>query len=475
MPLSELGDAASIRAPRRVAVSFGALIALLVLSAAVSGFNAKNVLDNNRWVLHSMNVRQSLSDVMADVVNAESTQRNFLLTGFESFLVEYRQRRESATRRVDLVASLSSDNPRQAKAVDRLEILVDQKFDLMEQMIDRRRALKRLLPAEIVKAGVQRAKIDEIKRVVADMQAEENLLLRIRSRQTGESIWRVQASFLTGTCLALAVVTTYFLSLRSFLLHQRDARFALEAALVARVKAEEGEQRVLAELWRSNRDLQDFAFVASHDLQEPLRKILAFGDRLRIKAKPQLGEEGQEYLDRMLNAASRMQRLIDDLLTLSRVSSNARPLTDVNLNRTLDDIRETFEHRTEAANARLTVGLLPTIRADASQMNQLFQNLVGNALKFSKTGRPLEITVSAEPFGENHVISVVDNGIGFDPQFSEKIFTVFQRLHGRGDYEGSGIGLSICRKIVERHGGTIRATSRPDEGATFTISLPVAA
>jgi light-regulated signal transduction histidine kinase (bacteriophytochrome) len=238
------------------------------------------------------------------------------------------------------------------------------------------------------------------------------------------------------------------------------------------LRAEFAEQRVLAELWRSNRELQDFAFVASHDLQEPLRKILAFGDRLKIKSEEMLTEDGQDYLERMLGAASRMQKLIDDLLVFSRITTKARPFTEVDLNLVLADVMETLEHRIDSVGAKVTVEPLPKIEADFVQMNQLFQNLIGNSLKFRKEGQVPEVRVAACSEDGQVVVNVRDNGIGFDPQFSEKIFTVFQRLHGRGEYEGSGIGLAICRKIVERHGGTVEGRSTLGMGAEFLITLP---
>jgi light-regulated signal transduction histidine kinase (bacteriophytochrome) len=238
------------------------------------------------------------------------------------------------------------------------------------------------------------------------------------------------------------------------------------------LRAEVAEQRVLAELWRSNRELQDFAFVASHDLQEPLRKILAFGDRLKIKSEEMLTEDGQDYLERMLGAARRMQKLIDDLLVFSRITTKARPFTEVDLNLVLADVMETLEHRIDSVGAKVTVEPLPKIEADFVQMNQLFQNLIGNSLKFRKEDQVPEVRVAACSEDGQVVVNVRDNGIGFDPQFSEKIFTVFQRLHGRGEYEGSGIGLAICRKIVERHGGTVEGRSTLGMGAEFLITLP---
>lgn len=258
--------------------------------------------------------------------------------------------------------------------------------------------------------------------------------------------------------------------------------------ITERKQADDALNRKAEELARSNAELEQFAFVASHDLQEPLRKIQAFGDRLKSKCDAANLQEGRDYLDRMQSAAARMQTLIYDLLTFSRVISRTEPFVPINLNQVVSDIISDLEVRIEKTGGRVEVDELPTIEADATQMRQLLQNLIGNALKFHAPGKPPVVKVtsrllptqptSAEDetnqFGRQVCqISVSDNGIGFDEKYLEKIFAVFQRLHGRQEYEGTGIGLAVCRRIAERHGGSITAQSKPGEGATFLITLPL--
>lgn len=233
-----------------------------------------------------------------------------------------------------------------------------------------------------------------------------------------------------------------------------------------------------AALRRSNQELESFASIASHDLQEPLRKIEAFGDRLKQRYQAALGEDGQMYVERMQSAVKRMRALINDLLDYSRVTTKARPFARVALGEVLAGVLSDLQMRIEGSGGEVVVGQLPAIDADATQMRQLFQNLIANALKFHRPGLPprVEITAAARtsPAGEPRVeIRVNDNGIGFDMKYAERIFGIFQRLHTRAEYEGTGIGLATCRKIVERHGGTITALSSPGEGATFVIDLPV--
>jgi len=230
-------------------------------------------------------------------------------------------------------------------------------------------------------------------------------------------------------------------------------------------------------LARSNAELEQFAYVASHDLQEPLRKIQAFGDRLKTKYEAGLGPEGLDYLTRMQNAAARMQVLIQDLLSLSRVASNSKPFTSVDLGDVVRTVVSDLEMRINDAQGRVEIGTLPVIFGDRGQMAQLFQNLIGNGLKFRKPGEipVVKIDSRLQPLASGAAgwhIAVEDNGIGFDEKYRDRIFQIFQRLHGRNEYEGTGIGLAICRKIVDRHNGSIAAYGTPGQGAKFIIALP---
>jgi PAS domain S-box-containing protein len=235
-------------------------------------------------------------------------------------------------------------------------------------------------------------------------------------------------------------------------------------------RAEEALRLAAEDLARSNRDLEQFAYVASHDLQEPLRAVSGYTQLLQKRYPDQLDEKGRQYIAGAADGAIRMQTLIHDLLSFSRVSTQGKSfeLTDLNvvLAKALDNLAVTLQE----ASPKVTSGVLPRVRVDPTQITQLFQNLIGNAIKF-RNNRPLEIDISARRETAQWVLSVRDNGIGIEPQYFERIFQIFQRLHTRVAYPGTGIGLAVCKRIVERHGGTIWVESQPGAGSTFHFTI----
>ena len=234
-------------------------------------------------------------------------------------------------------------------------------------------------------------------------------------------------------------------------------------------------QQANADLIAKNSDLQDFAHVASHDLQEPLRKIRTFAGMLITELGEGLSEDGLMYLDRICTSADRMKMLLDDLLAYSRVTTRARAPETVDLNWIVEEAVSDLHVLVHETEGRVEWKELPTVQADPTQMRQLVQNLIGNALKFRRSGVAPHVRITSRPHPgprEGYIVLVEDNGIGFEEVYAERIFGPFQRLHGRDRYAGSGLGLAICKRIVERHGGSISVHSRPGEGSTFAVYLP---
>ncbi len=239
-------------------------------------------------------------------------------------------------------------------------------------------------------------------------------------------------------------------------------------------ESERALESYMDDLRRSNEELQRFAYVASHDLQEPLRSIISFSQLLERRYQGRLDADADEYIAFIVEGGNRMQRLIEDLLQLSRVETKARPLAPTDAGEVVADALRLMETSIREAGATVTVGPLPTVMADAAQLAQVFTNLVGNALKYRRPDVPPEVGIAAERAGRFWRFAVADNGIGIEAEYFDRIFVIFQRLHTREEYEGTGIGLAVVRKIVERHGGRIQVESAPGEGSTFFFTLPAA-
>jgi PAS domain S-box-containing protein len=242
--------------------------------------------------------------------------------------------------------------------------------------------------------------------------------------------------------------------------------------ITARKIVDERLRAVVADLARSNAELEQFAYVASHDLQEPLRMVSSFTQLLARRYQGKLGEDADEFIGFAVDGAQRMQELINDLLTYSRVGTRGLELQAVDLSQVVDQVVTDLAAATAEAQASVTRDTLPTVLGDPIQLRQLFQNLIANGIKFRRPGQPL-VHVSAIQAGGAWQFSVSDNGIGIEPQYQERIFALFQRLHSRAEYPGTGIGLAICKKIVERHGGQIRVDSEPGRGTTCVVRLPM--
>lgn len=425
------------------------------------------------------------------VLRVESGQRGYMLTGDEEYLTDYTETLGVIGELMDEVevSSFSSDIEDQSVRIEKLLALTKAKINEVIEVV------------ELYKAGNEQQAV-----ILVNSDKGINLYKKFETlfREIDDSERDMQGTHLANlmslrrdsvNTLIISSATTLLLIITVFLLLKINSREhekyqadleSVNEDLESRIADRTQELSVYSdELARSNRELEDFAFVASHDLQEPLRKIRAFGNRLESGYNDVIDERGRDYLARMLNAAERMSMLISDLLAFSRVSTRGKDFDDVNLKTAVESILGDLEIAITEKSAQINVGDLPTVRGDKSQLEQVFLNLISNALKFQSEGVTPVVNVSARDATEEETkdlllseeyewtkITVSDNGIGFEQSFAEKIFAPFQRLHGRSEYKGTGIGLAVCRRIVERHNGQITATSAPGKGATFSIIMP---
>lgn len=468
------------------ALGFLLAFAVLLASGWLSHQNIRRISQNEALVVHTHQVLDVLRETLTTLADAETGQRGYIITGEPSYMEPYRAALASSQAQLNRLKALTADNPTEQHRIATLNEMVTNRFDTLQGGIVARDGEGLEGGRRFIVAGKGKRQMDAIRVVVDEMQGTETNLLAIREAESRASYRTAVVTISVMTVLGVGLVgAAYLLTAREAETRRRGIEALARANddLEARVEERTADLGSANEaLRRSNRELEQFASVASHDLQEPLRKIQAFGDRLQIKCSEGLGEQGRDYLSRMQASAGRMRSLIDALLSFSRVTTKALPFAPVDLAATAQEVVSDLEDHMHRSGGRVEVGPLPTLEADPLQMRQLLQNLIGNALKFSHPGKSPVVRVESrllDGAGRNgeaetrYEIAVRDNGIGFEEIYLDRIFELFQRLHGRQEYEGTGMGLAICRKIVERHQGSITATSSPGRGATFLVTLPV--
>lgn len=468
-------------------IGFALTIVVLLASGWISFRNLQRLSTNGSLVVHTHEVLDEIRDVLATLAEAETQQRSFLLTGEALYLDPFARAMAAAPQHVDQLQTLTADNPEHQRALVDLRGNILTRLESLQTGIGIRETQGLDAARRYVLMGKGRREMDVIRKHLGEIEGGELELLKKREMQSRASYRTAVATQWTTSLLGLALVAAgYLIAAREVETRRRGVK-ALTLAndqLEGRVEERTADLASANEsLRRSNRELEQFASVASHDLQEPLRKIQAFGDRLQTRCVHELGEQGTDYLARMLASAGRMRSLIDALLTFSRVTTKAQPFVEVDLAATTEDVVSDLENQVQRGGGRIEVGEMPRLEADPLQMRQLMQNLIGNGLKFARPDTPPVVRVESRMLeatggnGEEAIprceISVSDNGIGFEEVYLDRIFELFQRLHGRQEYEGTGMGLAIVRKIVERHGGTITAKSTPGNGATFLVTLPL--
>lgn len=427
-----------------------------------------------------------LNNLHLSVLSAESGQRGYLLTNDELYLEPYQDALKQVRAQLVEVKTIQSEMPEQQHRINEIIRLSEAKIAELTETVELARQDKEMLALRLLRTDRGQNIYMELRGLFdvvgqTEKSYRENLFVRL-SKGRDDALLNFILSGVLSSVLVVLMLILSFINVRK----ERKYLEILEMQnenLTIKVEERTQELRLYSEeLSRSNRELEDFAFVASHDLQEPLRKIQAFGDRLESSFSQDLGEKGLDYLKRMRNAANRMSLLINDLLDFSRINTRGRDFADTNLNDVVNDALDDLEIAMQESGAQVNTSTLPVIQADNSQLHQLFLNLLSNAIKFRKpdTAPVISITVAShEPnimqqaICDNwYHIEFKDNGIGFAEEYAEKIFTPFQRLHGRSEYKGTGIGLAVCRRIVERHRGLIYATGEPGTGATFILILP---
>lgn len=452
-------------------------------------------LKNNRDIAAIQQSFQNTSNVMLaidrlhiDILNAESSQRAYLVTLLEEDLAPYKNALQQFSESLQQARDIRSESSIQQTRIDNFVRYAEAKFALVGAGIRHVQTNADRPPKRLLKdIQIDNLDLRTIYQEIIDNETviRNHLLTRLNNARIASEtnlIWFAVISIVISG-LFLVLLIKHLRNVKENAQELEKSNELLEEKVLERTQALE---LYAEELGRSNRELEDFAFIASHDLQEPLRKIRAFSARITELYNDKIDDKGKDYLSRMDNAAARMSLLISDLLALSRVTTKGKAFKEVNLDALVDGVIDDLEIAISESEAHINIDTLPVVEGDESQLRQLFLNLLSNALKFKRPDNPPVVSVKVEQCQApaTHLeditsdwlkITISDNGIGFEQNYSEKIFTPFQRLHSRAEYQGTGIGLSVCRRIVERHGGQITAQGEVNKGATFTLVLPVLA
>lgn len=423
-------------------------------------------------VTHSSEVLVKLEQIYARTNELESAQRGYIITRDDAFLQPYEHLAKELHLSVGELEILVADNHKQLINAHELKNLIEVRLRKLQQNIEHARTDKLL---------ISRIMMTEILTKIRQMRAVEEMLMQKRLEKS-----RLLANRTTIAIIIAVIFSSIFIFAAALILMQEyKLKTEIEEELLH-------SQRMLQDkvnkLDASNKELEQFAYIASHDLQEPLRKIITFNERITNKFSDVIDPSIKDYLSRTINAADRMRILIDDLLDFSRVTKGGIDKHPVSLKTIIEIIKDNLEVQIKKNHARIIEhDPLPEVFGDKTQLIRLFQNLISNAIKFSEPNitpvidlycnitneEEMKTIPGVHAYTSYYKITIADNGIGFKEEYKEKIFVIFQRLHGRSEYEGTGIGLSICKKIVDNHQGYLTVNSTEGKGSEFYVYLPV--
>ena len=492
--------------PQALYRSFGLLLALLLFMVGLSLYNFRLLGQAAAYSTRSYQTLLESEALLQSLLNMETGVRGFLVTGEPQFLDPYDSGRADFQVHLAKTNELLANTPAQVVRLQELQRLEDRWLNTMivPAIAQRRDApdVTTALSVATAQANERKAAMDDMRNVIRRIEDQENTLLQTRDAQVRERR-RVFESILWGGGLFSILITAALAAFAARAAHQvaraqanlessnvqlRDSKAQVEAENAQRRAAEEKLQSAVQDLQRSNAELEQFAYVASHDLQEPLRAVAGCVQVLQKRYGGKLDARADQFIEHAVDGAQRMQNLINDLLAYSRVGTHGKAFEAVSMEKTTDWALQNLSERIKETGVKITRDALPEVWGDGGQLELVLQNLVSNALKFRGETEPqihigYQLRRVERATGENgqtewsagpqHVFSVRDNGLGIEAQYFERIFVMFQRLHTRTEFPGTGIGLAICKKIVERHGGNIGVESVPAQGTTFWFSLPV--
>jgi len=450
---------------RRISSGFALAMLLLIVIGVVAYDDISSLVSSAGWVSHTQVVLGKLEQILSEIEDVQSGCRGFLISGDPAYLQPYTKGQIELQSEIDSMKIMTHDNPVQTQGLDVLEPLIKRELYLTREMVQNRKGQSSGAGTTHSVMTAERDTMQAIRKQIDDMQRHELSLLYSRNlvekANAGSAKWTVGL----GTFVAILVLgfTLYVLNLETY--HRIRTQTQLERANA--VTAHHARQ-----LETANKELEAFSYSVSHDLRAPLRHINGFLQLLRDQSSSSLDEKSRRYINTIIQAATRMGQLIDDLLSFSRVGRVELKKTPINLDDVVAEI--VTEQKMEAPDRAITwdIKKLPAVSGDPTMLRQVFVNLIANAVKYSRSREKAEIGIGSMPKDGELCFYVRDNGVGFDMAHVGKLFGVFQRLHREEDFEGTGIGLANVQRIIHRHRGRVWAEGAVDQGATFYFTLP---
>lgn len=439
-----------------ISLIIGIILLLLISTLLFSLYTVNKIKSNLKIQVHTRTVIITLKDNLTFLLDSETGERGFLITSDTNYLQPYKISLQNISSNIAQLRSLTKDNPSQQRNLDTLEKFITLKLSYTENLIALKKQGDEKKIKEIKISNNGKYFMDQIRSVNNSMQIQEERLFEDRRANTNKSIANAQVIFILEGSFALLI--TLFLA--TVILNELNRR----------TKTEKKMKDYNIELERKNREIEQFAYIASHDLQEPLRSISNFSKLLSGKLADHPDKKVHDYMSYVAGGATRMSNLIFDLLEYSRIGKDVSKFV-IDCDKLVQEILTDMTIDIKENNAEIHVSKLPVVNG-YPYLKSLFQNLLSNAIKFHKAKTHPVIHISAIDKGSEFQFLIKDNGIGIEKIYHERIFIIFQRLHSRAEYDGTGIGLSQCKKIVELHGGKIWVESGPGEGTTFIFTIP---
>ena len=441
------------------------LVIINILIVGIAGISAVlyfMMKQSEQWVAHTQEVLYVQSDLYSNFQDMNLASRGYAFTGNTAMLKPHKDGKAALAKNLSQLGALTQDNEKEK--VDTNNLVRDAKSfdDVTNNLISTR-------SAELVEP--QKISMDRLRNSLNDIVREEKRMLIERQRESNLNYLLGALALASQGILGIGILGVCTQTLKTYSKENQIKLEALEAEIENRKKTELALRDATVKLTNSNNDLQQFAYVASHDLQEPLRAVVGFLTLLDRRLKGMLEPDAQEWLQHAVDGGQRMRTLVNDLLSYSRVDSQGEPTGEVDLNEVIQAALTNLSASIEEAEATVNLHSAPTVIGDKAQLTQLFQNLIGNAIKYKSLERKPVIDINAVEESGKWTFTIKDNGLGFDMQHAKRIFVIFQRLHSRGKHPGTGIGLALCKRIIERHEGEIWCDSQVNAGSTFLFTL----